>query len=224
MPAATTPVIPRPQPATRRTAHVAIVLDRSGSMESCRDATIGGFNEYAQQIRATAADTLDARLTLTVFNHEIRMPLFEEPLDTLRPLSRATYVPHGTTAMLDAVGRTIDRLERRCAHDRDVTFLVCVISDGYENASREYSYADIAEWIQRLTATERWTFTYLGSNQDLSKVSADLHIPQGNIAGYDAACTPSAWRRHTRATERHLRGIHQAAPAATDFYRDSDGS
>jgi hypothetical protein len=76
------------------------------------------------------------------------------------------------------------------------------------------------------TAIERWTFTYLGSNQDLSKVSADLHIPQRNIAGYDAtaASTASAWRRHARTTERRLDGVHHAAPAATDFYHDSDAS
>ena len=207
--------------AGRKATHVAIVLDRSGSMEACRDATIGGFNEYLQHVRRTAQEEeLEVRLTLTVFNHEVRMPLFQEPLGRAHPLNRKTYVPDGMTAMLDAVGGTVDRLEHRGKGIDEASVLICVISDGYENASHRYSYADVAERIQQLTETGRWTFTYLGSNQDLSQVSAALHIPQGNTASYQA--TPSgskaAWSRHGSATDRQLRSLAQEAPATVDFY------
>jgi hypothetical protein len=212
-----------PRLPARRLAHVALVLDRSGSMESCRDATIQGFNQYAEQIRRTAdEERLDVRLTLTVFNHEIHLPLFGAPLRDLRPLDRQSYVPNGSTAMLDAVGRTIDDLERRGQGIDEASVLVCIISDGYENASREYSYADIAERIQRLTATDRWTFTYLGANQDLSRVSAQLNIPTGNTAPYAAspAGTQDAWDRQQQATARRMRDIAARAPATKDFYKE----
>lgn len=150
------------------------------------------------------------------------MPLFQEPLGRAYPLSRKTYVPDGMTAMLDAVGGTIDRLECRGKGIDEASVLVCVISDGYENASHRYGYPDVAERIQRLTETGWWTFTYLGSNQDLSQVSAALHIPQGNTASYQA--TPSgseaAWSRHGSATGRRLRAVRQETRTAADFYAD----
>ncbi len=212
-----------PNPTHSRPAHVALILDRSGSMESCRDETIGGFNEYAQQVRATAAqEGLQVRLTLTVFNHEVRVPLFEQPLTRLHPMSRKYYVPSGSTAMLDAVGETIDRLERDGTGIADTSVLVCIISDGHENASQRYSYADVAERIQRLTATERWTFTYMGANQDLSVVSDRLNIPVANTASYAAteAGTADAWKRQRRATSRRMSQIKAGERASTDFYAE----
>lgn len=212
-------------PTTRhhKLAHVAIVLDRSGSMESCRDQTISGFNEYAQDIRRTAHEAgLDARLTLTVFNGEVRMPLFGAPLDRLHLMSRKYYVPDGSTAMLDAVGQTVDRLERDGADIEMASVLVCIISDGQENSSTEYTYPAVAERIKRLTATERWTFTYLGSNQDLSVVSQRLDIPVANMTSYTSTGegTADAWERHGRATSRRMRHASAGTSASQEFYAE----
>jgi uncharacterized protein YegL len=210
-----------PTPRLTKLAHVAIVLDRSGSMESCRDQTISGFNEYAQGIRKTAKKAgLDARLTLTVFNGEVRTPLFEAPLDRLRPMSRKYYVPDGSTAMLDAVGQTIDRLEREGSQIDEASVLVCIISDGQENSSTDYTYASVAERIQRLSASERWTFSYLGSNQDLSVVSEHLSIPMANTSSYSSTGdgTSDAWKRQSRATSRRMEGVSTGKSASQDFY------
>ncbi len=213
------------EPTTRhhKLAHVAIVLDRSGSMESCRDETISGFNEYAQQIRSTAKTAgLDVRLTLTVFNGEVRMPLFEKPLERLHSMSRKYYVPDGSTAMLDAVGQTIDRLERDGSEIDEASVLVCIISDGMENSSSEYTYASVAERITRLTATERWTFTYMGSNQDLSIVSRQLDIPVANMTSYASTGegTSNAWQRQGRATSRRMEGVRVGTQSSQDFYAE----
>jgi hypothetical protein len=227
------------QHTPRRIARVAIVLDRSGSMEACRDATIGGFNEYIASIRQTVErEELPTRVTLTTFNGEVEVHYVDAPAGRLKPLTRRTYVPDGTTAMLDAVGETIERLQESDS-DQDVedlplsrggrggrgvrgpvSHLVCVISDGYENASRRYTYPDLAERIQQLTATGSWTFTYLGSNQDLSRISHDLHIPAGNVAAYAAtpAGTDSAWKTHQESTSRHLSSAATGAPPPTTFY------
>jgi uncharacterized protein YegL len=204
-------------------AHVAIVLDRSGSMESCRDETISGFNEYAQHIRSTAKSAgLDARLTLTVFNGEVRMPLFEEPLERLHSMSRKYYVPDGSTAMLDAVGQTVDRLERDGSEIDEASVLVCIISDGQENSSTEYTYASVAERITRLTETDRWTFTYMGSNQDLSIVSRQLDIPVANMTSYQSTGegTSDAWMRQGRATSRRMQGVSTGKRASREFYAE----
>lgn len=205
-------------PSTR--SHVAIVLDRSGSMEACRESTISGFNEYASGVRTTAAaENMETTLTLTVFNEGVEMQSFLEPVSNLADLTWETYQPNGSTAMLDAVGVTIDRLARTLADRPHERVLVCIISDGEENASRAYTYEDIAQRISARTEAG-WTFTYMGANQDLSQVSRDLHIPAANTASYraDAPGTRNAWQRHARATSRSLSRDAMAAPPPAEFY------
>src|SRR4051812_5180522 len=105
-----------------KTVHVAIVLDRSGSMEECRDATIGGFNEYVDGIRQTAErEELAVKATLAIFNEEVALRYVDAPIARLTRLSRKSYVPGGMTAMLDAVGETIERL--RADEDEEDAFL-----------------------------------------------------------------------------------------------------
>ncbi len=206
-----------------KSVEVAIVLDRSGSMESCREATISGFNEYVAEIRRTARqEGLNARVSLVTFNGEVTPVYWSAPLDRLQPIDHASYVPGGMTAMLDAVGATIAQLT---AHggDPETHALVCIISDGLENASREYTSPVIAKRVRELQATGRWTFTYLGSNQDLAKVSADLGMPEANMAAYSStpAGTRRAWEAHRRGSSQRLHDI--AAGAESGGFYAEDG-
>jgi hypothetical protein len=199
-------------PKRSDTQHLAIVLDRSGSMESCRDATIDGFNEYVGSIRRQIErEERRAAVTLVSFNHQIRRHFVEAPIGRLHRLSRRTYVPSGSTALLDAVGETLRLLGDSSAD----SYLVGIITDGYENASVRYSYERIAGEIARRRELGNWTFTYLGANVDLEAVSERLAIPRGNAAAYVAspAGTVAAWSRHARATLEHL-----SSPAPGDFY------
>jgi uncharacterized protein YegL len=208
-----------------KTLHVAIILDRSGSMEDCRDATISGFNELVEGIRADdRKGGLRTRITLVTFNHEVEVVQFKAPLSSLHRISRETYVPGGNTAMLDAVGLTLDRLTAEVKDQASKSFLVCIVSDGYENASRRYTYPDIAARIRKLTEAGNWTVTYLGSNQDLSKVSEALHIPAGNVAAYAAtpAGTNAAWTVQREATTRRMARVRSGQPAAAPFYEEDE--
>lgn len=124
------------------------VQSRSGSMEECRDATISGFNEYVTSLgKARTEDGVKVRVTLTTFNDHVDVTHFRAPLDRLQRLTRESYLPDGSTAMLDAVGLTIDRLERAVKDAAQKPFVVCIISDGLENASRHFTYPDIAQRI-----------------------------------------------------------------------------
>lgn len=206
-----------------KTVQVAIVLDRSGSMEGCRDETISGFNEYVAEIRVTARqEGLNARVSLITFNGEVTPVYWSAPLDRLQPIDHNSYVPGGMAAMLDAVGTTIAHLVQQEA-DAEGHALVCIISDGLENASREYTSAAIAKRVHDLQATSRWTFTYLGSNQDLAKVSADLGVPQTNMAAYSStpAGTRRAWDAHRRRSSQRLHDI--AAGAQSRGFYAEDG-
>lgn len=167
--------------------YVAIVLDESGSMESMRQETIDAFNQQAEAIRTQAAD-METLVSLVKFNTSVPDPVYwSEPAATARPITKRDYEPNGWTAMLDAVGLTIDRLCKvKDADAEDVSFLVVIISDGEENNSKRYTWQGVAEKIQTLDKTGRWTFAYMGSNQDLGAISRKMAIPMDNVAAFTA--------------------------------------
>lgn len=164
--------------------HTIIILDKSGSMESCREATISGFNEQLQTAK-NSPENLKIQLTLVTFNNNTTVEKFcESPKDAIE-LNMDTYKPGGSTAMYDAIGQTLKRFENEVKDDGKTNYLVIIISDGEENASQHFKQNDIAEKLQKLQATNRWTFTYMGANQDLSKVSKGLNIPIGNMMAFN---------------------------------------
>jgi hypothetical protein len=124
--------------------------------------------------------------------------------------------------MLDGVGTTLERLEGLAAGPDD-RYLVCIISDGMENASRRFTYGEIGRTIRRLQGTIRWTFTYIGANQDLSRVTEELGVPRGNVREYqaDAAGTSESWERHRAASVRFMSSTREPARPTEDFYQES---
>lgn len=173
--------------------HIAVVLDESGSMMAIRREIMAAFNEQVEVIRASATDQ-PTTISLVTFSTSVPDPAYwAQPVEAMRPLREADYRPNGLTAMLDAVGLTIDRLRALPdAEDENTSFLVLILSDGQENNSRRYSHGDIAERIQTLERTDRWTFAYIGANQDLTDVSERIHIPATNMMAFDS--TPDGVR------------------------------
>lgn len=167
--------------------YVAFVLDKSGSMASVQDATISTFNEQIEKIERDSAD-IKTNVSLITFNDRVDVVYLNESVKKLEKLTTKTYAPNGMTAMYDAVGDTLDKLEAvKDSKKENVAFLVLVVSDGAENSSKRHTQSNIAERIQKLQQTKRWTFTYLGANQDLSDISAKLNIPIMNTASFVAS-------------------------------------
>ena len=182
----------------KKKTYIAVVLDSSGSMQKIKKEVIQGFNEHAATIRAGSGNQLDSKVCLMTFASYVNPPvLWCVDAKQLKDLTEESYKPDGMTAMLDCVGVTIDKLEEQeDIEDEQTAVLVLVVSDGRENNSRKETYPSIAERVQRLTKTGRWTFVYLGSNQDLAKIQQELNIPKGNTqtfvadsAGYKQAFT-----------------------------------
>lgn len=151
--------------------HIGVCMDRSGSMQHLTDDTIGGFNSWLTETRK-AGEGKDVRLTLQLFDNEHLWPYSDAPLETVRKLNRQTYVPRGSTALLDAIGQTIGRLEENAKKQDRV--LVVIITDGQENASVEFSSAALEQLIARCEKRKNWSFVYLGANQDAFAVSRGL--------------------------------------------------
>jgi hypothetical protein len=171
------------------------LLDVSGSMESCWDDTIGGFNTFLADQKA-----MGGTLTLILFDHEYQLLYECKPIDDVPPLTRETYKPRGSTALLDAIGRAIKEVKTQTIP----SFII--LTDGYENASKKYTKAHIKDLISERQTKDGWTFAYLGANQDAFAEAGSLGIAPGCTMNYDGNRTPEAFTRLSAAVSCQASG------------------
>jgi len=166
---------------------IACVVDRSGSMAPLLHDSIGGFNRFLIDQKALPGE---ARLTLILFDYEYQIVHDSAPITAVPLLNAETYVPRGSTALLDAVGRTIDtigqRLSRTPEDQRPAQVIVAILTDGKENASREYTHARVANKIKHQQEQYGWQFVFLGANMDAFAEAKALNIPIQNTASFAA--------------------------------------
>lgn len=167
---------------------ISIVLDRSGSMEIVRDATIEGFNAFMKQ-QAGETEGGNARVSLVQFDTEYEPNFFGEPIDNVPELSRESYIPRGGTALNDAVANTIRGTERWLDENgSDDRVLLCIITDGDENSSEEFNlYNKGTERLAEIIKAKEeagWTFVFIGANLDAFAKSQELNIPTTNAMEY----------------------------------------
>lgn len=146
---------------------VIFVLDRSGSMEHLTTETIGGYNSLIEKQRKEAGEV---RITTVLFDDELEILYDCKPINEVQRLTDNEYYARGCTALLDAVGTTIDcvgkRLSETAEAEKPNHILFVITTDGYENASHEYSKGKIKEMIKRQQDTYSWHFMFLGANID----------------------------------------------------------
>ena len=148
-----------------------LILDRSGSMSSCIEQTINGVNQQILRIRELAARFPEQELfaSLTLFNHQITPAWLRKRPEDLKEIGFSDYRPDGWTALLDAVGVTLNELQDTIGQEveRDeATVVVVIITDGYENSSKRFTHSQVSSLIRELEITGRWTFSYLGATFD----------------------------------------------------------
>ncbi len=167
-------------------AELICILDRSGSMAPLRDDAIGGFNTFLEAQKAVPGA---ARLTLVLFDHEVQTPHARAPLADIPPLTAATFVPRGSTALYDAVGDALYRLHSRIAEtpaqERPERVVVAILTDGQENASTRFSRTQLADAIAARRA-EGWDFTFLAANQDAMLAAEAIGIAHEDSFAFDA--------------------------------------
>jgi hypothetical protein len=161
-------------------AIVTFLLDRSGSMESCWDDVLGGFNAFVK------GQDPEAKLTLIQFDHEYQVSYEALKMGDVQPLTRETYKPRGSTALLDALGQLL-----KASTDPGV---VVIFTDGLENASKTYTKAHIKDLVEQKTK-DGWTFVYMGANQDAFAEAGSMGIGPAHTMNYDVTRTPEAMHR-----------------------------
>jgi uncharacterized protein YegL len=168
---------------------IVVVLDKSGSMGSIRQDTIGGFNTMlADQQKETSGKAL---LTLVTFNTYVQTVINGKDVNEVEPLTEKSYAPNGGTSLLDAIGKTIDSLEARYedAQPEDVPakVLFIIITDGEENASKEYNKSRIQKMIKHQTTRHGYDFIFLGANLDSVGEGAGLGVSSGQSRNFSAS-------------------------------------
>lgn len=180
---------------------IVVVLDRSGSMTSCLNDTIGGFNSF---IKDQLDEGDNASVSLYQFDNHFETVYEGVPIREVPPLK---LHPRGGTALLDAMGRTIgltgERLSKMPEEDRPDKVLVIFLTDGGENASKEFKKPQIAEMIKRQKEVYNWTFLYIGADFD---AMSDAH--SFGLKGYSVnyqKCNSASFYNSLSASVRSFR-------------------
>ena len=146
---------------------IVIVIDESGSMGSCKSDTIGGVNLFLDNQKRIKGE---ARITLVKFSDYYKKINDSIPLDEVVYLDENNYTPSYTTALLDAVGKTINSIGKRLADtpeaERPEKVIFAVITDGYENSSREFTRSQIFKMVSHQKEKYNWEFIFLGADID----------------------------------------------------------
>ena len=155
-----------------------IILDRSGSMCSIRKEAIAGVNETIGSIRATARKNPDSKqyVSLLLFCGCTINYVYENcESSQVKEFSAADYEPCCSTPLYDAIGNSCTTLHKLLKGDPDANVSVTIITDGYENASKEWNHQSIASLI-KMYRNEGWLFAYIGADHDVEKVAMQINI------------------------------------------------
>lgn len=205
-------------------AHVEIayILDRSGSMQPRQESAVAAFNDF---LKAQLAVPGEARLTLVQFDDQYEVPVAAQRLPKVPQLTAATYTPRGSTALLDAIGRTIKDLDSRLrklpAAQQPVKVILAIFTDGLENASSDYTAKHISDLIRLYRDSKGWEFLFLAANQDAIANAAKMSVAEGlsgNVVFSDHGIrsTGKALARKVRASRLKASGAMDAAAIADD--------
>ena len=160
------------------TVYNVIILDKSGSMSSIARQAVDGVNETIGSIKSAQEKNPDQQhmVTLVAFcGCELKTIYDNTPVAEVKPLTEKDYRPCCMTPLYDAVGSTITRVHTLKGNDENSLALVTIITDGYENASREFSLKALKSLIDSYKE-QGWQFTYIGADHDVEEVAFSLHI------------------------------------------------
>ena len=151
---------------------IVFLLDRSGSMSGMEEDTIGGYNSYLHEQKKN-----NAKVTTVLFDNEYEILHQREDIKKIKDLTKKEYYVRGCTALLDAIGKTINLMDEKKA--KKVIFIIT--TDGLENASKEYKKDQIKKLIE---SHKNWEFMYIGANIDSYSEGESIGIKKTNISNY----------------------------------------
>ena len=166
---------------------LVFILDRSGSMSGLERDTIGGFNSMLEKQKKEAGE---ARVTTVLFDGQIELLHDRLDIGDVAPITEREYYVRGCTALLDAVGFAISKIaavqKNTAPEKRAEKVLFVITTDGYENASREYSYERVKQLVEFEKEKYGWEFLFLGANIDAAAAAGRFGIAPDRAVNYHA--------------------------------------
>ena len=163
---------------------VVFILDRSGSMSGMEDDTIGGFNSMIEKQKKVEGDAL---ISTILFDNETNVLHDRIPLSEIKPMTDKDYWVRGSTALLDAIGKSIKHIQNIHKYareeDRPNKTLFCITTDGMENSSIIYNYPEIKKMVEA-QKEKGWEFLFLGANIDAIETADNIGISRNRAANF----------------------------------------
>jgi len=203
---------------------INFILDQSTSMRLIESSTISGFNEFLKSQQEADGE---ANFTLAKFDSLYEIVYDAVNVKDVQPLSTKTFTPRGMTALLDAIGRTIDATGQRLAamaeEDRPEKVIFVILTDGEENMSKEYTKERISEMIKHQTETYSWDFVFLAANQDAIQAGMQYGFQACNSMTFAANANGNS-RVYSSMSDKMTmyRSCSVEAKCAGGFFDDAD--
>jgi uncharacterized protein YegL len=165
---------------------IAVIIDRSGSMADMVESTVKGFNEFMLEQRGAAGE---ARMTVVLFDDRYEVLVDDVDVKLIPDLdANVTNLARGTTAMRDAIGRTIINIKEKIAamdeDDRPAKVLFVITTDGQDNASTDFDKEKLEKAIKFQRDIDKWEFLFTGADESLILAAQELGISKGNVSVY----------------------------------------
>ena len=205
-----------------------IILDKSGSMSSIRNEAVAGVNETIGTIKAFVKNNPDSEqyISLVAFcNCGTDYLLKYAPATSAEPINQRDYNPCCGTPLYDTIGKSCSQLHEMIKNESDVAVSVTIITDGYENSSREWTHQAVKSLIEQYKQ-EGWLFAYIGADHDVEQVSFSLSITNHMTFDKSLEGTQTMYARERRARDRWMTKLHNCVGATltecNDNYFDDD--
>ena len=190
---------------TKTQVYNLVILDKSGSMESIRTEAINGYNETLGSIKSTQLKFLETQ------NHFVSLAAFCDcgidmiydmtPIKDAEKLTKEKYDLCCCTPLFDAIGKTVKTLKKKIADVEDAAVLVTIITDGYENSSKEWDAKGVAKLIDECKE-DGWMFSFIGAGEDVVKVATTISITNTMVWENTAEGTKKMFDEENEARER----------------------
>lgn len=185
------------------TTSIRIVLDRSGSMQNSQETTIEALNTYLEELKNQKVSAL---LTLSTFDSiSIDIPISKVNINELKSIPNSILNPRAATPLYDAIGLAVHDLEK-VTESTDENKVLVIVTDGLENASREYTYQNISSLIQDKEKAG-WLIIYLGADHDAMKQSSSLNFDKKRSMKYSKLDSIDTFKTVSKKTFEYTKGI-----------------
>ncbi len=198
---------------------MVFILDRSGSMSGLEADTIGGYNSLIEKQKQEDGE---AAVTTVLFDDQYEMIHDHADIKKVKPMSNKTYYARGCTALLDAIGKTINHVGNRYKYAPDSEVpgktMVVIITDGYENASKEFQIDKVRGMIEHQKEKYNWEFLFLGANIDAVQTAGTFGIAPDRAVTYEA--DSEGTKMNFKAVSDAVSYTRACQPLAADWKKD----